>query len=283
MIRRFLRPAWELIRDSAYQWVADRAPRKGAALAFYTLFSLAPILIIAIAIAGFFFGEEAARGGIARQIESLIGGEGARAIESLLQSANQPVYGTAAVLIGLATLFIGATTVFAELKDSLDQIWEIPDPPDMSISAFIKNRILSLTLVIAIGFLLLVSLVLSAGISAFTEYWGAVGISLQVSNFLVSMAVVTLLFAMVYKWLPGRTIAWKDVWFGAAITSLFFAAGKFLIGYYLGKSAVASAYGAAGSLILVLIWVYYSAQVFFFGAELTKLYAYRHGSRSQRH
>lgn len=283
MIRRFLRPAWELIRDSAYQWVADRAPRKGAALAFYTLFSLAPILIIAIAIAGFFFGEEAARGGIARQIESLIGGEGARAIESLLQSANQPVYGTAAVLIGLATLFIGATTVFAELKDSLDQIWEIPDPPDMSISAFIKNRILSLTLVIAIGFLLLVSLVLSAGISAFTEYWGAVGISLQVSNFLVSMAVVTLLFAMVYKWLPGRAIAWKDVWFGAAITSLFFAAGKFLIGYYLGKSAVASAYGAAGSLILVLIWVYYSAQVFFFGAELTKLYAYRHGSRSQRH
>jgi membrane protein len=279
---RHAREAWVLIRDSVWEWIEDRASRKGAALAFYTVFSLAPILILAIAIAGLFFGKDAARGEIYAQVSDLLGPDGAMALQAMVQNAGRPGAGITATIIGLVTLFVGATTALAELKDGLDQIWDVPSERTSGFWYFLRKRLLSIGLILSIGFLLLVSLVFSAGLSALAKRWGpadTTGAVLQFVNFVFAFALVTVLFAMIYKILPSVRIAWRDVIVGSVVTALLFSIGKFAIGVYLGNSAIASSYGAAGSVILVLVWVYYSAQIFLLGAEFTKVYAHRYGSR----
>jgi membrane protein len=276
------RAAWFLCYETINEWVGDRASRKGAALAFYTVFSLAPILILSIAIAGLFYGQEAARGEIFAQVKDLLGTDAAAAIQAMIQSASRPGAGLIATVIGLVTLCIGATTALAELKDGLDQIWRAPPERTSGFWYFVRKRLLSVGLILSLGFLLLVSLVFSALVSALARTWGpadSTSLMLQGLNFLFSFALVTVLFAMIYKILPSVHIAWKDVAIGSVITAALFSVGKALIGVYLGNSAVASSYGAAGSVILVLIWVYYSAQIFLLGAEFTKVYAHRYGSR----
>ncbi len=277
-----VRGMWNLAYEAVSEWVNDRASRKGAALAFYTVFSLAPILILSIAIAGLFFGQEAARGEIYTQVKDLLGTDAAAAIQAMIHNASRPGAGVIATIVGLVTLAIGATTALAELKDGLDQIWEAPPERTSGFWYFLRKRLLSVGLILSLGFLLLVSLVFSALVSAFARRWGpaaGTGLVLQIVNFVVSFALVTLLFAMIYKILPSVRIAWKDVAIGSVITAALFTVGKSLIGLYLGNSAVASSYGAAGSVILVLVWVYYSAQIFLLGAEFTKVYAHRYGSR----
>ncbi len=280
-----LRTAWYLVRESVSEWMEDRASRKGAALAFYTVFSLAPILILAIAIAGSFFGEQAARGEIVAQMRDLVGPDGAHAIQALIQNASHAGSGTRATLFGIATLFIGATSALVELKDDLDQIWHAPPELTRGFWYFVRKRLLSLGLILSLGFLLLVSLVLNAVLALLARVWGpryAPDEMLEVLNPIVSFALVTLLFAIIYKILPAVRIAWRDVMIGALVTALLFSVGKYMIGSYLGSSAIGSTYGAAGSAILVLVWVYYSAQIFLLGAEFTKVYAHRYGSMSAR-
>ena len=280
-----LKQLWDLTRKSVTAWVDDYAPSMGAALAYYTLFSIAPLLIIAIAVAGLVFGQEAARGEIVAQIENLIGREGAIAVQGLLKSANEPAQTIFATVISIVTLAIGATTVFGELQSDLDRIWRVPAPANESgIWTLLRTRLLSFGLVLGLGFLLLVSLVVSAGIAAFGKWskgffsgWEAF---LNALNLSVSFAVTAVLLAMIYKLMPRVRIAWRDVLLGAAITALLFEIGKFLIGLYLGKTSVASAFGAAGSLVVLLVWVYYSAQIFLFGAELTRVYSHEYGSRA---
>jgi membrane protein len=274
--------AWLLIKESVLEWSNDRASRKGAALAFYTVFSLAPILIVAIAIAGFFFGKDAARGEIFAQVSDLLGADGAQAIQAMIQNASRPGAGLIATIVGIVTLFLGATTALAELKDGLDQIWNVPSERTSGFWYFLRKRLLSIGLILSLGFLLLVSLVFSAVLTAVSKRWSpsdTTSVILQAANFLIAFALVTLLFAMIYKILPSVRIAWRDVIIGALVTALLFSVGKFAIGVYLGNSAIASSYGAAGSVILVLVWVYYSAQIFLLGAEFTKVYAHRYGSR----
>ena len=277
---------WRLIRDAAYAWSADRAPRKGAALAYYTAFSLAPILVITIYVAGAFFGRSAARGEIYLQLRALLGSEAARAVQAMIADAARPGHhGRLATLLGLLTLIIGSTTALAELKDGLDQIWGArareSDSFGHYIWRFLCTRLLSISLILALGFLLLISLVLSAVLAALGHVWSGsdtTSMLLQLLNFTLSFGLVTALFATIYKVLPAVQIAWRDVLVGAAVTALLFDIGKHLIGVYLGNSAVTSMYGAAGSFLVVLVWVYYSAQIFLYGAEFTKVYAYRFGS-----
>jgi membrane protein len=275
---------WSLIRETVAEWINDRASRKGAALAFYTVFSLAPLLIIAISIAGLFFGEEAARGEILVQMRDLLGPDGARAVQAVIENAAEPATGIWATLVGLATLLVGATTALAELKDDLDEIWDAPPERIRGFWYLVRKRLLSVGMILALGFLLLVSLALSAVTAALSRLWGlddSTSVLLQLVNFAISFVLVTALFAMIYKILPAVRIAWRDVIIGAIITALLFSVGKLLIGVYLGNSAIASTYGAAGSVILVLVWVYYSAQIFLLGAEFTKVYAFRFGSMSR--
>lgn len=277
-----VRATWSLGYETVMEWINDRASRKGAALAFYTVFSLAPILILSIAIAGLFFGKEAASGEIYEQVSGLLGADAAKAVQAMIQNASEPGAGIIATIIGLVTLFLGATTALAELKDGLDQIWDAPPEKTTGFWYFLRKRLLSIGLILSLGFLLLVSLVMSAVVSALARRWGPVDATatvLQGLNFLISFGLVTLLFAMIYKILPAVRIAWRDVIVGSVITALLFSVGKMAIGIYLGNSAVASTYGAAGSVILVLIWVYYSAQIFLLGAEFTKIYAHKYGSK----
>jgi len=286
-IRELLRTTGTVLLDAALAWNRDHAPRKGAALAYYTVFSLAPILVIATAIAGTVFGEQAARGQLVGEIRGLIGVDGARAIEALLRSASAPGRGLTASIAGILTLLLGATTALIELKGGLDDIWGTPQPVRdrawyYGIWDFVRARLLTLGLLLATGFLLLVSLVVSAVAAALTTHWDGMqtlGLALQIFNFIASLGLATLLFAAIYSILPSRRIPWRDVWFGAFVTALLFDIGKVLIGLYLGNGAIASTYGAVGAIVIVLVWVYYSAQIFLFGAEITKAYAYRHGSR----
>ena len=259
----------------------------GAALAFYSLFSLAPLLLIVISVAGLVFGEQAARGEIFGQLSALIGVDSARTIEALLEGLNRPAAGVIGTLVGIAVLMVGATTVFGELQDAMDRIWRAPARPiGGGLWRLLRARLLSMGMVIGIGFLLMVSLVVSAGLAAFGKWRGAwfseVEALAMVIDFGVSFAFMTLGFAMIYKWLPRVRVAWADVWMGAAITALLFAAGKSLIGLYIGRSGVASAFGAAASLVVLLLWLYYSAQIFLLGAEFTWVYAHRHGSMKDR-
>lgn len=273
-----------LFADSLDEWYKHKAPRLGASLAFYTLLSLAPLLVVVVAFAGAVYGEEAARGHIVAQLSDLVGKTGATAIEDVIKQARQPAVGLLATFAGLITLFFGATGVVAELRDALNTIYEIPSPEVSglkSVILFVRERFFSFTLVVGVGFLLLVSLAINAALAAMgTWFMGWLpALVLQILSTLVSWVIITVLFAGIYKTLPDVTIEWRDVMLGAAVTSLLFNLGKFAIGLYLGSSSVASAYGAAGSLVVLLIWVYYSAQIFFLGAEFTQIFANRYGSQ----
>jgi membrane protein len=276
----FRKYVWNLGRDSVDGWLRHQASRTGAALAFYTVFSLAPVLILSITIAGFFFGGEAARGEIVEQIRGLIGTAGALAVQTVLEHASQPGAGILATLISVGTLIIGANTALAELKSGLDQIWDVPPEKRQGFWYFIRTRVTSVGMILALGFLLLVSLVISAALTALERLWGGQWSAHIASwlNFGVSFALVVVLFGTIYKILPSVKIAWRDAFVGAIVTAVLFSAGKFAIGVYIGNSNLASTYGAAGSVILVLVWVYYSAQVFLLGAEFTRSYAHQLGS-----
>ena len=254
----------------------------GAALAFYTLFAIAPLFVIVLALAGFWFGEEAARRELFSQVSGLVGTEGGEAIQALVSAARKPTTGAWATVIAVVTLFVGATGVFVQLQDALNSIWGVRRKPGRGLRNFIKDRLLSFALILGIGFLLLVSLILSAGLSALgnfvTGLLPAQATLWQWINFGVSFGVITLLFAVIFKVLPDVKIAWRDVWIGALLTALLFNLGKYLLGLYLGRSSVTSAYGAAGSLVIVLLRVYYSAQILFFGAKFTQIYSNRYGS-----
>jgi len=276
---------WHLTVQSVKAWIDDYAPSMGAALAYYTIFSLAPLLIIVIAVAGLWFGADAARGAIVGQLQGLIGPEGATAVQGLLKSASHPATSIVASIVGLVTLIAGATSIFSELQTDLDRIWRAPAVKQKTgVWTLLRARLLTFGMVVAIGFLLLVSLVVSAGLSALGKLWGpyfgAWEVILQTANVVVSFGIITVLFALMYKILPRVHVAWRDVWVGAAVTSLLFTAGKFAIGLYLGKSGVTSGFGAAGSIVVLLVWVYYSSQIFLLGAEFTWVFAHRHGSRA---
>ncbi len=266
-----------LLKEAARGWNEHRALRLGAALSFYTTLALAPLAIIAIAIAGYFFGEDAARGGIVDQIEHLVGRDGAITVEDLIQKANEPHQGRMATVISIGLLLFGATGVFAELKDSLDTIWEVKRKPNLGLWTLIKTQLLSFAVVVGTGFLLLVSLLLTAMLTAFTHWlgqWLPVTVwTIYLLDLLVSFLVVTFLFALIFKLLPDVTVPWKDVWIGAVLTSVLFMIGKFLIGGYIGSANIGSIYGAAGSLVVILVWTYYSSLILFFGAELIRAYA----------
>jgi membrane protein len=274
---------WPLIKMSVLSWRQDHASSMGAALAYYTLFSIAPVLVIVIAVAGFFFGAEAARGEIVTQLRGLLGEDGATAVQGLLESASRPEEGLFATISSIALLLLGATTVFAELQSDLDRIWRAETRSISGLWAFLRARLLSFGMVLALAFLLLVSLVLSAALAALGNWWGgwfeAWALVLEVINFIAAFAITMGLFALIYKLLPRVDIDWHDVWIGAAVTALLFAIGKFLIGLYIGRSGIASGFGAAGSFVVLLVWVYYSTQIFLLGAEFTWVYAHEYGSR----
>lgn len=271
--------------EALKSWVDHRSASKGAALAFYTLFSMTPILVLAIALAGHFFGAEAALGEVVAQVEGLAGPEGARAVQALLVAARDPASGLLATLVASVLLLLAATTVFAELKGSLDEIWGL-DPAHRSLfGELLRTRLLSFGMVLVLAFLLLVSLVFSAALAVLQRHAdGVLGGSaalLASASFLVSFGVIACLFAVIYKTLPDAPLSWRDVWIGAAFTAGLFSLGKFLIGLYLRNSDVTSGFGAAGSLIALLLWVYYSALIFFLGAEFTRQYALGLGSLRQ--
>ena len=274
---------WRLMKDAASDWSRDRAPRLGAALAYYTVFSLVPFLVVVIAVIGLVFGEVAAQSAILSQIAELVGEQTAAAIKDMIQRADQPSTGLFATAVAVATLLIGASGVFGQLQDALNTVWGVEPKEGRGVWGFIKDRFLSFVAVLGTGFLLLVSLILSSALSALGKWFNGLlplpEIVLQVMNFAVSFVIITGLFALIFKVLPDAKVAWRDVWIGAALTSALFTIGKFALGVYLGKSNVASAYGAAGSLVLVLLWVYYSAQILLYGAEFTQVYANRVGER----
>lgn len=278
---------FNLFRDTVREWREDGANRLAAALAYYTTFSLAPLLVLIIAIAGLVGGREAAQTQTMAQVQDLLGVEGREFVEGMIESASQTKTGLVATFLGAITLLFGALGVFGELQNSLNTIWEVKPKPAKNwldgLRRFVIKRLLSFTMVLGIGFLLLASLIVSAALSALGEYigtrWPLADLWLGLINFLISFIVITLLFAMIFKFLPEIKIAWKDVWLGAAVTSALFSLGKFLIGLYLGRSEVGNTFGAAGSLAILLIWIYYSAQILFFGAEFTQVYANRYGSR----
>ncbi|HEY3861449.1 MAG TPA: YihY/virulence factor BrkB family protein [Verrucomicrobiae bacterium] len=274
-----------LFKETATAWANGNSSRVGAALAYYTIFAIAPLFVIALSMSSFFFGEKAARKELFGQINGLVGSKGGEAIQSLVIAAtSQPRTSYWATLGAVVTLGAGATAVFVELQDALNNIWGVQRKPGGGLRHFIVDRLLSFAMMLGIGFLLLVALVLNAalaGVGHFaTGFLQGEKFWLSPLNFLVSLGVITLLFAMIFKLLPDVAINWKDVWLGAFVTGLLFNFGKFLIGYYLGRSSTLSIYGAAGSLVIVLVWVYYSAQIVFFGAHFTHIHA---GKRAARH
>jgi membrane protein len=274
-----------LVKDAIVAWFDDRAPTMGAALAYYTLFSIAPLLLIVIALAGALFGAEAAEGEIFRQLQGLLGADGAAAVQGLLASVRQRDQSGWGALVGGVLLLVGATSVFAELQDSLDRIWRTPVRPGTSgWWLLLRARLLSFGFILGIGFLLMVSLVISAGLAAWGRWWaplfGGWAWLLQSVNAVLAFALTTLGFAMIYRFMPSVRVAWRDVTLGALVTATLFTLGKSLIALYIGTTAVASGFGAAGSLVVLLVWVYWSAQVFLIGAEFTRLVSERHGSRA---
>jgi len=272
-----------LLKETYREWSEDRCLRLGAALAYYTVFSLAPLLVIVIALVGFFYGERAAEGQILAQLEGLVGAEGAAGIQEMVRNANQPAQGLVATVAGLAMMVIGASSVFGELQDAMNQVWDAKPDPTQGWVAYLKARLATFSMILVVGFLLLVSLVLSAAVAALdawlADLFPGADVLARVVNLVLSFAVVTLLFALIFKYLPDTSVAWRDVWAGAAGTALLFAVGKEGIGLYLGQTSATSVYGAAGSLVVVLLWVYYSSQILFLGAEFTQVWARRRGSR----
>jgi membrane protein len=271
-----------LFKQTFKEFGDDKAPRLGAALAYYTVFSIAPLLLIAIAIAGLVFGRDAAQHEISGQLSGMMGKATAKSLEEMVLAASKPKSGTLATIIGIVTLMFGASGVFAQLNDALDTIWNVQKKKKGGILATIKDRFLSMAMVCGIGFLLLVSLVFDAAISAMGKYVGnrfpGGETLLQTIQVVVSFVLVTVLFAAIFKFLPDVKIAWRDVWLGAVFTSILFVLGKLALGLYIGKAAASSTYGAAGSLVVLLMWVYWSAQILFFGAEFTQVYARTHGT-----
>ncbi len=278
-----LKTAWQLFKETAAQWSDDKASRLAAALSYYTIFSIAPLLIIAIGVAGLVFGQEAASNQIFQEIRGLVGDQGAKAIQTMVESANRKDGGIVATLVGIVTLLIGASGAFGELQDALNTIWGVQLKPGHGIKAFFRRRFLSFSMVLVIGFMLLVTLVVSTIMSGLGHYLELVlpipASVLQVLNFLLSFSVTGLLFTLIYKVLPDVTVKWKDVWIGGIFTAFLFSLGRFLMGLYLGRASVSSAYGAAGSLVIILLWIYYSSQILFFGAEFTKVFADKFGSQ----
>lgn len=283
-MRSFINSVRTLLKQVAKSWLDDYVPSMGAALAYYTLFSLAPLLLIVISVAGLIFGEDAARGEIEGQLRSLMGERGARAVQDLLISVDKPAEGAAATLLGVVLLFVGATTVFGELQDSLDRIWRVPARPQTSgWFALVRARLLSFGMILAIGFLLVVSLVISAALATlgrwFDPIFGGWSELAAATNAIGGFLLLAAMFALIYKVMPRVDVEWKDVWIGAMFTALLFTLGKSLIGLYIGRSGVTSGFGAAGSMVVILLWVYYSAQIFLIGAEFTWVYANAFGSR----
>lgn len=274
-----------LMRQIVVSWLGDYVPSMGAALAYYTLFSLAPLLLIVISVAGLVFGQEAARGEIESQLRALMGDGGASAVQGLLASVHKPVEGVAATLLGVFLLLVGATSVFGELQDSLDRIWRVPAQPMANgWLSLLRARLLSFGMILAIGFLLIVSLVISAVLAMtgrlLEPVFGGWYLVASAASALGGLVMVAVMFALIYKVMPRARVHWKDVWIGAVVTATLFTLGKLLIGLYVGRSGVVSGFGAAGSLVVVLLWVYYSAQIFLIGAEFTWVYANMFGSRS---
>jgi len=272
-----------LIKQAVSAWIDDYAPSMGAALAYYTIFSIAPLLLIAIAVAGLVFGADAARGEVVAQLQGMMGESAAQAIQGMLESANKPGAGVVSTLVGSALLLVGATTVLGELQNALDRIWRAPERAGGSgLWSLLRARLLSFGLILAIGFLILVSLLFSAAMAALGRWLGPAfdgwELLAQLANALIGFVLTAGLFAMIYKLMPRVHVAWHDVWIGAVVTAALFAIGKLLIGLYIGKSGVTSAFGAAGSLAVLLVWVYYSAQIFLLGAEFTWVYAHTLGS-----
>ena len=276
---------YQLVKKSVNAWIDDYAPSMGAAISYYTVFSIAPLMIIVIAVAGFVWGREAVQGEIVGQLSGMIGKQGAEGVQTLIESASQPTQGLVATAISIVVLIIGATTVFAELQSSLDRIWQAPQAPKVSgIWAMVRSRLLSLGFILGLGFLLLVSLVTGAGLAALGSWvsglfpgWEALLVPINIA---LSVSIASVLFAMIFKVMPQAKVGWRDVWIGAAVTAVLFEAGKWLISLYIGKTSVTSSFAAAGSLVVLLVWVYYSAQIFLLGAEFTWVYANDHGSRS---
>jgi membrane protein len=274
--------AKDILLKSWKEFNDDQAPRLGAALAYYTLLSLAPLLILLIAVAGLVFGKQAAEGQLLNEINNMVGTQGGQAIQEMIKSASKPSSGIIASIIGFLTLIFGASSVAGELKASVNVIWDLPVKSG-GVTDMIKQRSTALAVVLGCGFLLLVSLVVSSAISAAGKFVAHMlpmpEFALQVLGFVLSLAVITGVFAVLLKYLPDVQVEWRDVLAGAAFTALLFTIGEYLIGMYLGKAGVASTYGAAGSLVVVLIWIYYSSQIFFFGAEFTQVYSKEYGSR----
>ena len=279
---------FSLVKEAASAWLDDYAPSMGAALSYYTLFSIAPLLLIVIGVAGLFFGEEAARGEIMGQLSDLVGTEGARTIEDMLAAVHLEDHSPWATGLSILALVVGATTVFGELQNALNRIWRgthIKPKGLAGLWQLVRTRLLSLGIILCLGFLSMVSLVFNAVLAALSGWWtpllgGDAAVLAQAADFIVSFGLITVMFAMLYKWVPYNKVHWREVWFGAALTSLLFVLGKAAIGYYIGRSHVASAFGAAASLVVVMVWVYYSAQIFLLGAEITWVYAQRHRPRA---
>jgi membrane protein len=273
----------QLLREVVAEWRRDAALGLGAALAYYTLFALAPLLVLVIAIAGLAFGRAAAEGEIVGQMAGVMGPEGAAMIQDMIARASRPTSGIVATVASLATMAVGASGVFGQLQSALNRIFGGTPPRGGGVSGLVRRRLVHFGMIVAIGFLLLVSLVVSAVLAVVQDRLAArlpgLAVALPVLNFALSFAVVTGLFALVFKVLPDVRLDWRDVWLGAACTALLFAIGKGAIGYYLGRAGTTSVYGAAGSLVLVLLWIYYSAQILFLGAEFTDVYSRRYGSR----
>ncbi|MGE5315506.1 MAG: YihY/virulence factor BrkB family protein [Acidobacteriota bacterium] len=279
-----LKKYWQVLKDTFGKFVDDNVPKLGASLSYYTVFSMAPLLIIIIAVAGFIFGTDAIQGRIYGELKGLVGKDSAELIQTAIRKSADTGAGIVATIISFVTLVVGSITVFIELQDSLNIIWKVKaKPTGKAIKDFLRTRLISFALILAIGFLLLVSLVLSAALVAISTFFGSIipipAFVLELVNNLFSLLVITVLFGMIFKILPDVELSWKDVRIGSFVTALLFVIGKFLIGLYIGNSTLGSTYGAAGSLAIILVWVFYSSQILFFGAEFTFVYAERLGTK----
>jgi membrane protein len=276
-----LKSYMKLLQRTASDWSDDNAARLAAALAYYTVLSIAPMMVLAVAVAGLFFGEDAARGQLGDQLSAVVGPQAGSAIQTIIANAKTPAAGLFSTVIGVGVLFFGASGVFGELQASLNVVWDVAPKPGRGVKGFVQQRFFSFTMVLGVAFLLLVSLALSAGLSAVgdvvSEQLPGGAVVWQAVNIVVSLGMITVLFAMIYKIIPDAKIAWSDVWVGAFVTSLLFALGKYALGLYIGQASIASPYGAAGSLIVLVVWVYYAAQILLLGAEFTQAYARRFG------
>ncbi|MFL5341366.1 MAG: YihY/virulence factor BrkB family protein [Gemmataceae bacterium] len=274
----------QMLKDSYHVWDESKAAMLGAALSYYTVFSLAPLLVIALAVAGFVFGPKAATGQLAHELEQTVGPNVAVAVQDLVQNAHRPGSGPLAIVIGVVVLLLGASGVFTELQRSLNVIWQVEPKADRGVRGLIRDRFLSFTMVLGMCFLLLVSLVVTTALTAINKFWTPASLPggtylWEAINLVFGLIVIMAVFAMIYKYLPDAQIAWRDVWTGAAVTAVLFTLGKYALGLYLAHSGVTSSYGAAGSLALIFVWVYYSAQIFLFGAAFTRVYADHAGRR----